>query len=415
MNHWRRLNLQIEDWVGGRGRVGKYWRRGRLIMANSVHSLVGIVFSPLISYLVIQRGSLRLWGELVAILVVVQLGAHIVGWGHKGYLVRAFSQQPAEVGRLWWENVATRGRVGVLFLLFLLWWGGEQLGLAVFWWGVGLLWYQAQDSLVVYRQRFALAAGVELTGLIGLFLLIWWWPWALTVRDLAWLWALFVCLKGVCLGWGLWEGVPRGWWRGYNGRYWRLALPFFLMGFAGMIQSRIDLYAVNYYLAAEEVAQYQILINYLLYVQALANFILQPFVKVLYRLPLPAVIKIAGWLGLAGMGLTGPALWFLQWILPRWYQFELTSGLLWWGGVYIVPIYFYLPLIYLVYKNKQEYFVIGVTASSALLNLMLNIWLTPQKGLEGALMATAIANLFMFALYAGWAWQKRDEKGIQDE
>ncbi|MEZ4768402.1 MAG: hypothetical protein R2844_08245 [Caldilineales bacterium] len=41
-------------------------------------------------------------------MIYVQLAAHIVGWGNKEYLLRAFSFSPAHISREWQTSLATR-------------------------------------------------------------------------------------------------------------------------------------------------------------------------------------------------------------------------------------------------------------------------------------------------------------------
>jgi O-antigen/teichoic acid export membrane protein len=127
--------------------------------------------------------------------------------------------------------------------------------------------YVAQwfDVVVIYHRRFLTAFLVEAlsTGFIIIDLLT---ADSLTVSYILWAFTLGALLKAV-----LWllifrdmlnELRPR-----FELRYFRHAVAFFLLGFSGMLSSRIDLYAVSVLLDEQATGRYQIFINLMLYLQ----------------------------------------------------------------------------------------------------------------------------------------------------
>jgi O-antigen/teichoic acid export membrane protein len=121
--------------------------------------------------------------------------------------------------------------------------------------------YVAQpfDVVVIYHRRFLTAFLVEAlsTGFIIIALLT---ADSLTVSYILWAFTLGAVLKAV-----LWllifrdmlnELRPR-----FELRYFRHAAAFFLLGFSGMLSSRIDLYAVSVLLDEQATGRYQIFIN----------------------------------------------------------------------------------------------------------------------------------------------------------
>jgi O-antigen/teichoic acid export membrane protein len=185
----------------------------------------------------------------------------------------------------------------------------------------------------------------------------------------------------------------------YNPRYFALALPFFLLTFSGMLQSRIDLYAVNIFLTPTDVAQYQVFINFLLYLQAAAGFIMEPFVKSVYRLDYPAIRKISFRLALLGCLIVPPGLIALALLLTRLYEIHLPTGMYVWGALYVLPIYFYLPTIYALYKAEQQNTVITINFLGVGLNFALNLILLPRIGMEGAVISAALVSWLAFLIY----------------
>jgi O-antigen/teichoic acid export membrane protein len=191
--------------------------------------------------------------------------------------------------------------------------------------------------------------------------------------------------------------------------YFGVALPFFLLGFSGMLQSRIDLYSVSLYLPAEAVGHYQLFINLMIYLQAVANFILTPFVKGLYRLDHDAIHRISLRLLAIGIVLVPVALLGVNWLLPSLYAIELTPSYLLLGGLFALPVYFYLPTIYALYKADRQQSVLWVNLSGAALNLLLNLLFIPRMGALGALLATTLVQWFMLAAYLYLQGRRREQ------
>jgi O-antigen/teichoic acid export membrane protein len=177
------------------------------------------------------------------------------------------------------------------------------------------------------------------------------------------------------------------------------ASPFFLLGLSGMLQSRIDLYSVSLFLPAREVGQYQIFINMMIYLQAMANFVLMPFVKSLYRLEQGVINRVSVRLLGLGLLLVPLALLVVDWVLSTVYAVELPPLFLWLGGLYALPIYFYLPTIYGLYKANRQKTVLWVNVSGAALNLILSLLLVPRMGALGALLAATTVQWLVLACY----------------
>jgi len=394
-------------------KLAKYRKRALTIIANSVNSLLLPVFNIAIAYLVIRLASVDLWGAFVKWLVIVQLGAHIVSWGNKEYLLRAFSQNPALIAQAWQTSLLSRAALfGPLSLLLIL--SGDSLsqGLLLVLWGLGLVLFQSYEVFIVYKKDFLFAATIEAAVLTGLTLVIANLRGAITLNWLIFLFGMTHLSKA-----GLYLLRYRSLTltqpdRRLAGRfslsYFGLALPFFLLGFSGMLQSRIDLYAVNIFLPEGAVGQYQVFINLMIYLQSVSLFILLPFVKSIYRLKHDSIQKMA--LRLFGLGLLMllPALGAVHLLLVYVYQFTFSPYFLLAGGLFVLPIYGYLPIIYALYKATQEMTVLKINILGAGLNFLLNLLLLPQVGMLGAVVASAVAQWVMLGAYL---LQNRSLKG----
>lgn len=389
-------------------RSPKYRRRAVLVVANSFNSLLVPVFGIIVSLLVVRLASVELWGAFVDVMIWVQLAAMVAGWGSKEFLLRAFSRQPAQIAGLWQANLVTRLALLLCVGLALAW-----LGWPAMLWLLALVWLAAlfisgsHDAVVVYRRAFVLAAGIELAatalavaGVLALGA-------TLTVGGLAAIFALAGVLRAVALS----VFFRRDVWPGFVARcrrsakqLWRpndlrQALPFFALGVTGMLQSRIDLFSVNYFLTPQDVGAYQVFSSFLLYIQALAAFVLTPFLKGVFRLGYGAIARVSARLFLLGLLLIGPALLLIYGILTYLYHLPLPAVFYFLGAFYVLPIYYYLPTIYALYKAERQSLVLAANLCGLAANLALNVILLPRLGLVGAILAATLVHWGVFGFY----------------
>jgi O-antigen/teichoic acid export membrane protein len=399
--------------------LAKTRRRLLLVATNSLNSLLLPLVNIAVSLLVVRLGSVELWGAFVSVMIVVQLGVHVIGWGNQEYLLRQFSRAPARLGQTWQSSLLTRLLLLPLFtaVIILLGWPAQQALLATVW-TVGLVLAQSFNVLVVFRRAFLAAIAVELVSSGVTLTVVFVQGPVLSVDSLLLLFAVTSLARALALGLVFRQEVsqsqapaspaePR---QAIDLYYFQLALPFFLLGLSGLLQSRIDLYSVSYFLSKQEVGQYQVFLSLLLYLQAIANFILQPYVKSIYRLDETIIWKIA--LQLFGLGwlLIVPAMLAVAWVLATLYGFNPPPSFIVLGGLYVLPIFFDLPIIYALYKADRTATVISVNLTGFTLNLLLNIWLLPRVGLVGAILASAIVHWGVFAFYLSQGLRMRSNR-----
>jgi O-antigen/teichoic acid export membrane protein len=368
------------------------------------------VLNSVVSLLVIRLTSPALWGEVVQALILVQLGAHVVAWGSKEYLLRAFSLNPAGLAREWQSSLMTRSLLVVPWCLLVLAlpWPGERALLVVAW-GLAAMLVQAFDPLVAYRRDFVYAGIVEAGVVLAAVAAI------LAIGPALELHAGIAILAGATLLRALFlvaryrrdvlggRGPGAGWSGSLDRGYFVRAQSFFLLGFSGMLQSRVDLYCVSLLLPREEVAQYQVFSNLLTYVQALSAFTLAPFLRALYRLPLDAVPRIAARLLAFGLVLLGPALVSAHLVLAHLYGFHFPFAYFVTGALFVLPIYFYLPFIYALYRVDQQTTVLRINLLGVLAGGILALALVPSLGMLGGVAASAAAQWLMLVAYLAQA------------
>ncbi len=378
----------------------KFRKRFGAILANSANTLFLPFFNLAISLLVIRLASVALWGAFVSVLIVVNLANHVMFWGNKEYVLREISRFPGRMTKIWQSNVLTRLIIfgGFAIILFLLPLPFQRQGL-IFLWGFAALVYQSFDAFVIYRRKFLAAFALE--GISAVFLAgyLFLEKHSLSLDVLIAGFAVTMLLKALGMLALFRNDVFARFIGKIDLKYFQTALPFFLLGLSGMLQSRTDLYCVAYFLPDSEVGHYQVLINWLIYVQVIASLILQPFLKNIYRLSFVAVKKIAGKLLLTGVLMVAATLPAIYFVLKYIYHFEIAVSLLFWGGIFVLPIFYYLPTIYILYKQARQRIVLHINIFGILANLFLNLILIKPFGISGALAASGLAQVSMLIAY----------------
>ncbi len=207
-------------------------RRGPVIVANTANSLIVPFFGVFVSLLVVRLASVDLWGAFVDVMIVVQLVAHVVGWGNKEYLLRAFSFNPADLAQQWQTSLVTRLALFVPFvaLFGLLGYPALQWALAVIW-CLGQVLYQSNDVLILYRKDFVYSIVVELVSIGLLIAAVAWQGPRLTVNSLIAWFALTTWLKAGAFFFRFRSHTMQRWVGRFYPQFFRAGPAFLSVGF----------------------------------------------------------------------------------------------------------------------------------------------------------------------------------------
>jgi O-antigen/teichoic acid export membrane protein len=385
-------------------------RRVSPVILNAANSLLIPLLSPIVSLAVVRLAGASLWGDFVGVLIVVQLVAHVVAWGNKEYLLRRFSFSPAQAAQAWQSSLVTRlllfaVPLGVAVVLELSGFASHWLAPAIAW-TLGLVVYQSFDVIVLYKRSFAFSAAVELAGLGLTLAAILQWQARIDLDSLVVLFGVVTWLKAMAVAIRFRRPFLAGAFRRpllsgrFDRRYFAQAFPFFALGLTGLLQSRIDLYTANHFLPRDELAQYQVFMTFVLMLQSVSNFVLAPFVKNIYRAQMRSILDLSPRLLALGVLVVLPGLLAVWAIMDVHYGFDLPSGTFVLGGIAALPIFFYLPMIYALYKVGAQSEVVKINLVGVGVSFALSVALLPRVGLAGAVGAAAAAQCCMAAAYA---------------
>ncbi|MBL0064485.1 MAG: polysaccharide biosynthesis C-terminal domain-containing protein [Bacteroidetes bacterium] len=375
-------------------------RRFQLIALNALSNMSSPIGSMICSWLVIRLISPELWGAYTKIILWFMLATQLTGFGNKEYLLREFSKNPKDIFPALKSAFLARSRVFlaaaciILFLPITI-----ILKCILIGWLLARFVYSSFDPLLLFERKFSITLILESIAVLIFFLLIMNRP---AEAGLSWLLIAFLGIevfkasalvllykKQLFTFSPLTPAFP----------FYRGAGPFLLLSISGLISSRADLYLVSIYLDKYQIAQYSVLLNFLIYLQALSNYVFQPFMKNFYRIHSSGKKKITyRFIGL-GILITlfgVPVVW---WVTNNLFHLSFDANFIWLGMIYVLPIFLYLPVIYLLYKSGKEHVVLFLNLFGIVLNILLNmIWL-PSLGMKGALLSAAVVQLSVALIY----------------
>ncbi len=382
----------------------KYIFRLKLIILGAINSTVTSLLNFALSYLVIQFKAPHFWGEIVQYLIVFNVLFNIISWGQSQYLIREFSLHSNLIDNIWKKSLVYRMFILFPFIIIIAFVYPNNLVLYLIIWVLLKFIYDSCYALIQYHRSFRFSIFVELVGMTVTIL-----PIILMKSELE----IETFFLWYCLGLFSKAMLLMVYFQKYLFKsisfheflklkeivaYFKTSFPFLIIGFIGMVQSKIDLYSVAYFMNKTALAKYQVLLSLLSFSLFFASLILSPFAKNILRLNQSSLQKLQRRFMILGIPLSAVCIIFIYVTLTFVYSFHFAISIYILGGVYIWSFYINVVKIYEYSKrnlqNKTSYYsIIGV-----IINLIFSILLTPLYGLQGALFATVLSQLAITGL-----------------
>ncbi|MEM7038964.1 MAG: hypothetical protein AAF570_18430, partial [Bacteroidota bacterium] len=230
------------------------------VILNGGLSLMGPFINVMSSWLVIEWSGDHTWGEFVYILILTGLSMQVMNWGNREFLLRAFARHPDKAPLMWRHTLLVRGSLMFIALPVVLLSGLEMeaVSLVLLWILSGFI-RQSFDVIVLFKKDFGFALLAEIVAAALLFGGLWLQRADLGIEDLLLWFTLAMVLRAIILGLRYGKEYIPGPWPRAQFRFFYSALPFFLLGFAGTLITRTDLYCVAVFLDDDsQLAVYQI-------------------------------------------------------------------------------------------------------------------------------------------------------------
>ncbi|CAN5584316.1 hypothetical protein BH11BAC2_BH11BAC2_09050 [soil metagenome] len=380
----------------------KQWKRLLPILMTGVSAGLTPVISLLVSLLVVRLYGAILWGDFIQEFLWMNLAAHLMVFGSKDLLLRNFSLDPSAAVIHWQSSI--KSRTPFLFLLaMILVLAPISLihGVWILGWIIFRFIYQSFEPAIIFRRKFHYTIIAEIAGGIFLIAAIGLWKTSLSTLMLIKIFTLAEVIKTVLMGLIQRNDFPLSISIGLDFTQLKLAAPFFLIGFTGLLHSRTDQLIATHFLPASQLAFYQIMMSILLMGQSVAYFIVQPYLQNLYRMSDETISKVALNLLIAGSILTPIMILFGSVLMHYCYHFEGDYTMMIYGFFFILPFFYSIPYIYALYKINEEKKVLLINSSVIVINILCLPYIFSTQSLSTVLLFNALLQILQAIVFRG--------------
>ncbi len=366
---------------------------------NALRYLIIPAGSILFAFLVKRNADIQTWGSVVNFMIIVSLVHMITHWSMKEFSLRAFSKQPSQVTQINTENFFTRLPILLIgFLLLAFYFPIAYLPWLIIWL-TGLFLSSSTEALCLYYKKQLFVTLVEFILIIAVCVMIIQNK-KINTEFLVQLFSVQQLIKGIFY-FAYFQKDFRIKYLSFEFSLLAKSFPLFIIGISGMLFSKIDLYIINWRMDDLVTGKYQILISLLLYLQALGGLLIMPLQKVIYRSGSRLISKLATQMVALGGMICLLALPVLYVGLPDFFDIYVSPDQILLSGLYVLPIYYCLPIIYFLYAVHQEKKVLMINIAGFILNAGLTWLLVVPYGISGALFSAGICQFLMLIAYIG--------------
>lgn len=369
------------------------------MLGNSLYQLLPGLVNQVLAFFVIKQSGATNWGQVVSLQLVYYIAAHIVSWGNKDYLLVQFSKQPSKINQHLQQSTLTRALILLLpTVLLIVVYYPFQTSVYLAGWIILRFIAQALEAVIIYEKNFSLALRSEAAAFVLLLFGLTFWHHNLSFQEalllvllshvgrVTWLMpSLISKLKGLSLK------------RIELSHLW-VSVPFLLMGLIALLQLKTDLYVMNELSTKSITGSYQVLMSFVAMFLAVPGFIINPFIKNVYRLQANQLktlqYKFMG-LGLMISVLATPILWAVMHYVYQLHFSVVTYILI---AVLMCLPFVYAFDVYKLYKANTQNKVLLVNALGIAIIFLCCFMFIPLWPINGALMAQLLAQIFLVLL-----------------
>lgn len=377
----------------------KYILRILPIFTNGIRSIVTPMLSMLFAFIIIHYFSKELWGEFINILLFVYIATLIFNWGNKEFLIRSFSKNPKEIVINWQNLFISRLPFLGLSLIYCLLFFKFNISIWLCVWLVSSYMFHSFIAVLIYNRNYTKAVIIDLVGFGLLIALIFLNISKMTIELLVQYYAIHCFLKAFLFSL-LYYGFFK--FKSFNFKPPLLisSFTFFLMGIAGFLQSRIDVYVLASLDDVIALGEYQVISSLFVFSQTIPAILIMPYLKNIYRVKNKSLVRIRNLMAFAGIFINTVAVLFVFYILKYFFDIELDFYQIIAGFMIGYPSYIYAIYVFNFFKHKIEIKVLKVSVACTIINLLLSLFLVHLGyNITGLLFANALAQITCLIMY----------------
>lgn len=372
--------------------MGSLYRKVKVIAANATNKLIAPVANALYSLVLIRNQGIDFWGEFVVPLLIVNISYQVVAWGNRDYLLKYFSEKPAEINSTWTSNLIARLIILVLCVFtFLI--ASPFSGIINLWtvvWIVATFLSRAFNVLILFEKKFSVSSWLEGITAVLVLAVIFIFRKEISLAELIMLISLSLLLKALCLSFFFrgYFSSSASWQKGKKTL--QESLGFFLPAVTGFLQNRVDIYLVALLMPKDALGVYQILMNLMLITHNSIGFALGPFIKNMYRVTDKTFNKVNKLMTAYGSLFCLVSAVVIYLITSYYYKLSIDTAIFTLILIQMVPFANYQLKIYRLFKLNKAYSVVWINLFLVVIYLPLTFLLIPAFGLKGALASNLI-------------------------
>ena len=257
--------------------------------------------------------------------------------------------------------------------------------------------FNSLNSLILYHQKFKLHLSVNAVGFLIILLVIFYLE-QFSVLYLLLAYVSSFLLKFVLIAIDLKLFSQRVDFK-FDKKYILAASPFFLISLSGWLQSKADLYIVDYYLEPSDLSSYQVLISAFIMLQGASALIIQPFSKHIYRIKDEVIKRAQLILAIAGLAIVCIGSVGIWAFIVNFTELHFETKIYLTMALASLPTFLYMVNIYNHYKKNKEQQVMKINFLGAIVNIALGIFLVPNHGVFGAVLGICASQWLILMAY----------------
>jgi hypothetical protein len=376
----------------------KTTRRTVSVIANSVKQTIGQLMSLVLSVYVVHFYSKELWGNFASYFLYSGITLLILGWGNREYLIKKFSLEPRKIDYHFYLSFNSRIillllSIPLTLLLFPL---SESVYVTA--WIAAAYIAQSLEVFWIYRRDYIYSISIELVSFLVLISMLHTES-QLTILIIIKWYACYQIIRAILYAILYYRHISSIHFRA-DIKYLVATSSFFLIGFMGFLQSRADFLIITIMEKPENIGIYQILNTYFILIHAFGTFLIVPFIKNIYRMPMVSVAKMQRKITIVSPVIVLAFMAILYLIIRYLYRFNLDIYYYVIGFFITFPPYLYAVRIIRLYRDGRENEILKTASIAIIINCAVSLLLLYFGfGLKGALVGAALAQVLTLVQY----------------
>lgn len=368
-------------------------RRILTIITNCLKQTITQIISLTLSLYVIHFFSKDLWGNFSVYFLYISITMLILSWGNKEYLLREFSKTPSKIIYTFYLHLNTRLILLLISIVitFLLFSFTESIILTF--WITSVFISQSLEVFWIYKRDYLKSIIIEIIS-FSILLSVLFLQTDLNITLLLFCYSIYQLTRAF-LYFVLYFNELKNYHFIANKIVLSSSISFFLLSLFGFLQSRADFLTVTFFEKNENIAVYQVITSFFILIHSIATFLILPYVKNLYRIKNKSMELIQKKLTFISPFIVLFNLFVFYLIVTFFYNFELDIYYYILGFFITFPPYLYAIKIIRFFKENNQKYIVVTAVKAILINCFISyILLYLGYGLKGALIGSAISQVF---------------------